>query len=76
MNSQPILEVKNLVKIYGHGSKSKLAVDNISLSIPKGSFFWSSWSKWRRKKYTNTLYYRYRSTDLRAIFSRQYRCSP
>ncbi len=35
----PILEVKNLVKIYGEGAKAKLAVDNISLSIPKGSFF-------------------------------------
>jgi len=31
----PMLEIKNLVKKYG----DKLAVDNISLSIPKGSFF-------------------------------------
>lgn len=39
MNQKSILEVKNLVKIYGEGSKTKLAVDNISLIIPKGSFF-------------------------------------
>lgn len=39
MNQKSILEVKNLVKIYGEGAKAKLAVDNISLSIPKGSFF-------------------------------------
>lgn len=39
MNSESILEVKNLVKIYGKGNKAKLAVDNISLSIPRGSFF-------------------------------------
>lgn len=31
----PMLEIKNLVKKYG----DKVAVDNISLSIPKGSFF-------------------------------------
>ncbi len=39
MNTQSILEVKNLVKIYGQGNKAKLAVENISLNIPKGSFF-------------------------------------
>ncbi len=37
--NQPILEIKNLSKTYGQGDKAKLAVDNISLSIPKGSFF-------------------------------------
>lgn len=37
--NNPILEVKNLVKTYGSGNKSKLAVDNISLTIPQGSFF-------------------------------------
>ncbi len=35
MSDTPILEIKNLVKKYG----DKVAVDNISLSIPKGSFF-------------------------------------
>ena len=34
-----MLEIKNLVKVYGAGEKAKLAVDNVSLSIPKGSFF-------------------------------------
>lgn len=33
--STPALEIKNLVKKYGE----KVAVDNISLTIPKGSFF-------------------------------------
>jgi ABC-2 type transport system ATP-binding protein len=35
LDGQSMLEIKNLVKKYG----SKVAVDNISLSIPKGSFF-------------------------------------
>jgi len=34
-----MLEIKNLVKRYGKGKKAKLAVDNISLSIPRGCFF-------------------------------------
>jgi len=34
-NVVPALEIKNLTKKYG----DKIAVDNISLSIPKGSFF-------------------------------------
>jgi ABC-2 type transport system ATP-binding protein len=34
-----MLEIKNLVKVYGKGEKAKRAVDGISLSIPKGSFF-------------------------------------
>lgn len=34
-NATPALEIKNLTKKYGQ----KLAVDNISLTIPKGSFF-------------------------------------
>lgn len=37
--STPMLEVKNLVKVYGSGSKAKRAVDNISLTIPRGSFY-------------------------------------
>ncbi len=35
MSDTPMLEIKNLVKKYG----DKVAVDAISLSIPKGSFF-------------------------------------
>ena len=38
-NTTPMLEIKNLVKIYGKGSSAKTAVEGISLSIPKGSFF-------------------------------------
>lgn len=34
-----MLEIKNLVKVYGTGPKAKKAVDDVSLSIPKGSFF-------------------------------------
>lgn len=34
-STTPALEIKNLTKKYGN----KIAVDNISLSIPKGSFF-------------------------------------
>ncbi len=38
-NTTPMLEIKNLVKVYGKGQTAKTAVDGISLSIPKGSFF-------------------------------------
>ncbi len=38
-NTTPMLEIKNLVKVYGVGVKAKTAVKDISLSIPKGSFF-------------------------------------
>lgn len=34
-----MLEIKDLVKVYGSGKDAKRAVDNISLTIPKGSFF-------------------------------------
>jgi len=37
--SVPMLEIKNLTKLYGKGAKAKTAVQNISLSIPRGSFF-------------------------------------
>ena len=37
--STPMLEIKNLVKIYGSGKGEKLAVDNISLTVERGSFF-------------------------------------
>lgn len=36
---QPMLEIKNLVKVYGKGPRAKRAVDGISLSIPRGSFY-------------------------------------
>lgn len=39
MSDTPMLEIKNLTKKYGKGKDTKKAVDNISLSIPKGSFF-------------------------------------
>lgn len=35
----PMLLIKDLVKVYGSGEKAKTAVDGISLSIPRGSFF-------------------------------------
>ena len=37
--SETMLEIKDLVKVYGKGKSQKVAVDGISLSIPKGSFF-------------------------------------
>ncbi len=37
--SQPMLEIKNLRKVYGSGKTQKVAVDNISLTVPKGAFF-------------------------------------
>lgn len=39
MNNVPMLEIENLVKAYGKGKKAKTAVDGISLSVPRGSFF-------------------------------------
>lgn len=37
--SEPMLEIKNLTKVYGKGKDTKLAVDNISLTVKKGAFF-------------------------------------
>lgn len=37
--TETMLEIKDLVKVYGKGKKVKTAVDGISLSIPKGSFY-------------------------------------
>ncbi len=37
--SAAMLEIKNLVKVYGTGKEAKRAVDDISLTIPQGSFF-------------------------------------
>lgn len=34
-----MLEIKNLTKVYGSGKTKKVAVDDVSLTIPKGSFF-------------------------------------
>lgn len=36
---EAMLEIKDLVKVYGSGSTAKLAVDHVSLAIPRGSFF-------------------------------------
>ena len=37
--SSAMLEIKDLVKVYGSGKTEKTAVDHISLVVPKGSFF-------------------------------------
>ena len=37
--AENMLEIKDLVKVYGKGKNAKRAVDGISLSIPKGSFY-------------------------------------
>lgn len=34
-----MLEIKDLVKVYGKGTDAKTAVDHISLSIPQGAFY-------------------------------------
>lgn len=39
MSTTPILEIKQLVKIYGSGDAAIQAVNNISLIVPRGSFF-------------------------------------
>jgi ABC-2 type transport system ATP-binding protein len=39
MSDTPMLEIKDLVKVYGTGAKAKRAVEGISLSIPRGAFF-------------------------------------
>jgi ABC-2 type transport system ATP-binding protein len=37
--STPMLEIKNLRKVYGSGKDEKVAVDNISLTVQRGAFF-------------------------------------
>lgn len=37
--SNPMLEIKDLVKVYGKGKEAKTAVDHISLTVEKGAFF-------------------------------------
>lgn len=39
LHSMNMLVIKDLTKIYGSGAKAKLALDAVSLTIPKGSFF-------------------------------------
>lgn len=39
MLNNPILQITNLRKVYGQGDKQKVAVDNISLTVQRGSFF-------------------------------------
>ncbi|MCA9365479.1 ABC transporter ATP-binding protein [Candidatus Kaiserbacteria bacterium] len=39
MSNIPMLEIKNLVKVYGKGKAKKTAVDNISLTVERGAFF-------------------------------------
>ena len=39
MNPEPMLEIKNLTKVYGSGKAMKVAVADVGLSIPRGSFF-------------------------------------
>jgi ABC-2 type transport system ATP-binding protein len=34
-----MLEIKNLTKIYGKGKDAKVAVDDISLTVPRGAFY-------------------------------------
>lgn len=35
----PMLEIKNLIKVYGKGKEQKTAVDNINLTVERGAFF-------------------------------------
>lgn len=35
----PMLEIKNLTKVYGKGKDKKVAVDDISLTVARGAFF-------------------------------------
>jgi ABC-2 type transport system ATP-binding protein len=39
MSSTPILEIKDLVKVYGNGSAAKTAVNHITLTVERGAFF-------------------------------------
>lgn len=39
MSDTPMLQITNLVKQYGSGASATTAVSDISLTIPKGSFF-------------------------------------
>lgn len=37
--ASPMLEIKNLTKVYGTGKTQKLAVDGITLTVERGAFF-------------------------------------
>ncbi len=37
--SQPMLEIKNLRKVYDSGKEQKVAVDGVSLTVERGAFF-------------------------------------
>lgn len=37
--SSPMLEIKDLVKVYGTGKEAKTAVDHINLTVERGAFF-------------------------------------
>lgn len=39
MSTTPILEIKDLVKVYGTGATAKTAVDHINLTVERGAFF-------------------------------------
>ena len=39
MSHTPMLEIKNLTKIYGSGKDAKKAVDDISLTVKRGAFY-------------------------------------
>lgn len=39
MSDNPILEIDNLVKVYGSGKTAKRAVDGVSLQIKRGAFY-------------------------------------
>lgn len=39
MSNAPMLEINDLVKVYGSGKDAKVAVDHISLKIEKGAFY-------------------------------------
>lgn len=35
----PMLEIRDLVKVYGSGAKAKTAVDHVSLTVERGAFY-------------------------------------
>lgn len=39
MQQTPMLEIKNLTKIYGSGKEAKTAVENLSLTVERGAFY-------------------------------------
>jgi ABC-2 type transport system ATP-binding protein len=39
MSTTPMLQIKDLVKVYGSGASAKTAVDHITLTVERGAFF-------------------------------------